>query len=293
MKQQEMAPADLAKMTIAYSIPGVDAVTVSRDVPYRATESGALTFDVYYPPGVAPDEPRPAVLIVHGYSDAGLPNVFGMTFKEMGQPVSWARLMAASGLVTVVYSNRQPVDDVQAILQYLRDHGASVGIDASRLGLWAASGHVPLALWLLMQAERREVRCGVLSWGYMLDLHGATSVADMQRAFPFANPGAGKSMDDVRNDVPLLVVRAGRDQFGVNESLDSFIVGALKRDLPVRLVNHAGAPHSFDLFADSEETREIIREILRFMQFHLLGPAEAGHYDRVRLKPDTTTGSDE
>ena len=64
----------------------------------------------------------------------------------------------------------------------------------------------------------------------------------------------------------------------MNTSLDSFIAGALQKDLPVRMINHAGAPHAFDLFEDSEATREIIREILRFMQFHLSGPAEAGHY---------------
>jgi acetyl esterase/lipase len=173
---------------------------------------------------------------------------------------------------------------VQTILQHLRDHAASLGIDGRRLGLFAASGHVPLALWLLMQPERREVRCAVLCCGYMLDLHGASSVADMQKSFPFANPGTGKSMENVRNDVPLLVVRAGRDQFGVNESLDDFISGALDRDLPVRLINHAGAPHAFDLFDDSEATREIIREILRFMQFHLVGSAVAKGYGVTRTE---------
>jgi len=118
-------------------------------------------------------------------------------------------------------------------------------------------------------------------------LHGATSVADMQKNYRFANPGTGKTMDDVRSDVPLLVVRAGRDQFGVNTSLDAFIAGALQKDLPVRMINHAGAPHAFDLFEDSETTREIIREILRFMQFQLLGPAEAGHDIGVKAEHDT------
>jgi len=285
MKQEEMAPTELAKMTVVYSIPGVEAVPVQRDVPYRTTESGSLCFDVYYPPGAAADSRLPAVLFIHGYSDAGVPNVFGRIFKEMGHPVSWAQLIAASGVVAILYSNRQPVDDLEAILQHLRDHAAGLGIDASRLGIFATSGHVPLALSLLMQAERREVRCAVLCCGYMLDLNGATSVADMQKNFRFANPCAGQSMDDVRKDVPLLVVRAGQDQFGVNESLDDFIVGALQRDLPVKMINHAGVPHAFDLFDDSEATREIIREILRFMQFHLSGPAEAwsgpakaGHY---------------
>jgi len=293
MKQEEMPPTELAAMTIVYSIPGVEAVAVRRDVPYRATESGSLGFDVYYPPDAAADAPLPAVLFIHGYSDAGAPNVFGRTFREMGHPMSWARLIAASGLVAILYANRQPVDDVQAILAHIREQATSLHIDGSRICLFASSGHVPLALWLLMQANRPEIRCAVLCCGYMLDLNGATSVADMQKNFPFANPGAGKTMDDVRNDVPLLVVRAGRDQFGVNQSLDDFVAGALDMDLPVRMINHAGAPHAFDLFEDSEATREIIREILRFMQFHLSGPAEAGHYTRSPAKAGHYTGSNE
>jgi len=281
MKQEEMPPTELAKLRVAYSIPGVEAVTVQRDLPYRETESGSLTFDVYYPPGVAPGERRPAVLVVYGYSDAGMPNVFGRLFKEMGQVVSWAQLIAASGLTAIVYSNREPVDDVQLVLRHVRDHAASLGIDETRLGLWAASGNVPLALWLLMQREWSEVRCAVFCCGFMLDLQGATPVADMQKTFRFANPAAGKSLDDVRDDVPLLIVRSGRDQFaGLNDSIDGFISAALQRNLPIRLVNHADAPHAFDLFHDSELSREIIREILRFMQFHLSGPAEAGHYSR-------------
>jgi dienelactone hydrolase len=272
MKQEEMPPTELAKMTVVYSIPGMETVRVLRDVPYRSTESGSLCFDVYYPPGSAADSQLPAVLFVHGYSDAGVPNLFGRTFKQMGHPVSWAQLIAASGMVAILYSNRQPVDDLEAILQHLRDHAVGLGIDRNRLGLFATSGHVPLGLSLLMQPERREVRCAVFCCGYMLDLNGATSVADMQKLYPFANPCAGKSMEDVRRDVPMLVARAGRDQFGVNESLDSFIAGALHQDLPVRLVNHPGVPHAFDLFDDTEATREIIREILRFMQFHLVGP---------------------
>jgi hypothetical protein len=43
----------------------------------------------------------------------------------------------------------------------------------------------------------------------------------------------------------------------------------LTRNLPVTVVNHADGPHAFDLLHDSEATREIIRQMLRFMQFHL------------------------
>jgi hypothetical protein len=278
MKQEEMSPTELAKLRIVYSIPGMEAVTVRHDVPYRETEAGLLTFDVYYPPGVSAGERRAAVLLVYGYSDAVAPNVFGRTFKEMGATVSWAQLIAASGLVAIAYSNRQPVDDVQAVLRCVHERAASLGIDETRLGLWAASGNGPLAVWLLMQKEWGALRSAVLCNGFMLDLDGSTAVADMQKVFRFANPGAGKSVDDVRDDLPMLIVRSGRDQFaGVNESIDAFVSGALRRDLPVRLINHAGAPHAFDMFHDSEATREIIREILRFMQFHLSRPAHTGH----------------
>jgi acetyl esterase/lipase len=254
-------------------------VTVRPEVPYRETEAGALTCDVYYPPDATSAERRPAVLMVLGYSDAARPHVFGRTFKAMGSTVSWAQLIAASGMVAIAYSNREPVEDVGMVLQYVRDNASRLGIDETRLGLWAASGNVPLALWLLMRKEWPALTCATLCYGFMLDLHGATAVADMQKTFCFANPCAGKSVDDVRDDVPLLIVRAGRDQFaGINESIDGFVRDAVQRDLPVTMINHAGAPHAFDLFDDSDTSREIIRQILRFMQCHLFRPAEAGHY---------------
>src|SRR4029453_9010807 len=132
MKQEEMAPTELAKMTVVYSIPGVEAVTVRRDVPYRETASASLGFDVDSPPGAAPDDRRPAVLIVYGYSDAGVPNPFGRSFKEMGMTVSWARLIAASGMVAILYSNREPVEDATAVLRYVREHASRLGIERRR-----------------------------------------------------------------------------------------------------------------------------------------------------------------
>jgi hypothetical protein len=136
--------------------------------------------------------------------------------------------------------------------------------------LFALSANVALAVGLLMQADREYIKCAALCYGYMLDVAGAAGVAEAQRTYRFANPGAGKSVDDVRSDVPLLVARAGQEQFpGLNESIDNFVAGALRRSLPITVINHASAPHAFDVFHDSEMTREIIRQILRFLSFHL------------------------
>ena len=270
-KQEEMTPADLAKLTVLYTIPGVEQVTIRRDEPYRTTESGPLTMDLYYPHDVPAGSLLPAVIVVYGYSDATLPNPFGCTFKELGPSISWARLIAASGVIAILYSNREPAEDAAAVFRYVRDHASSLGIDGTRIGLWAQSANVPVALWLLVQQEM-PVTCAVLSNGYMLDSDGATGVADIQKTYRFANPAAGKSVDDVRKHVPLLIARSGKEQFpGVNESIDNFVRGALRCNLPLTLINYADAPHAFDLFHDSDTTREIIRQILSFLRFNLVG----------------------
>jgi hypothetical protein len=56
----------------------------------------------------------------------------------------------------------------------------------------------------------------------------------------------------------------------LNETMDRFLLKALSPNLPITIMNHAAAPHAFDLFDDSETSREIIRQILAFMRFHLL-----------------------
>jgi hypothetical protein len=268
-KQEEMTPNELAELTVLHTVPGVEQVTIRRDETYRTTEAGPLTLDVYYPPGAAAGPRLPAVIIVYGYSDAGFPNVFGRLFKEMGPSVSWAKLIAASGMIAILYSNREPATDAIAVVRYVRERASSLGIDGTRIGLWSASANVPVALWLLMQADV-PATCAALCCGYMLDVDGATGVADIQKTYRFATPAAVKSVDDVRKGVPLLIARSGQDQFpGLNESLDNFVRGALRCNLPLTLVNHADAPHGFDLFHDSETTRAIIRQILGFLRFHL------------------------
>jgi hypothetical protein len=261
---------EIAKKTVVYRMPGIDAVTIRRDEVYRVTDAGALTMDLYYPPDSKARARMPAVVFVIGYSDVGAQAILGCKFKEMGSYVSWAQLMAASGVVAITYTNREPASDLQALLQYVRQNAGPLGIDENRIGVWACSGNVPLALSVLME-KAQPLKCGVLCYGLMLDLEGATAVADAARTWRFVNACAGKSLDDLPRDVPLFIARAGRDETpGLNEALDRFLVQALNRNLPVSFVNHAEAPHAFDLFHDSVTSREIIRQILGFMRCHLL-----------------------
>jgi acetyl esterase/lipase len=257
---------------VVYRLPGADAVTIRRDVEYSVTDLGTLTMDIYYPPDSKSGMRIPAVVFVNGYPDPGFQRIVGCKLKEMESYISWGQLTAVSGLVAITHTTgKEPAADIHALLQYVRQSAAGLGIDENRLCVWACSGNVPNALSVLMQKDRDYIKCAVLCYGFMLDLEGATSVADAARQWGFVNPCAGKSVADLPQDIPLFIARAGQDEMPhLNETMDHFLSKAVKFNLPITFVNHRVAPHAFDLMHDSEISREIIRHMLAFMRFHLL-----------------------
>jgi acetyl esterase/lipase len=264
----ETPQARIAAQRIVYNVPGMDAVTIRRDETYRTAGGRALTMDIYYPSPAPRDGAWPAVIFVTGFPDAGAQRMFGRKFKDMGSYVSWAQLVAASGMAAITYENDAPAEDVHAILQHVRDHAEDLQIDVRRLGVWACSGNVPNALSVLRQAL---VKCAVFCYGYFLDLDGSSRVADAARQFGFVTPCAGRPVGDLPASVPLFIARAGGDLMpGLNQTLDRFVAGALASDLPVTLVNYPGAPHAFDVLADADSSRDIIRQILKFMESGLV-----------------------
>jgi dienelactone hydrolase len=267
---EDTKPDDISKKVVVYRLPGMDGVKVLRDVVYRENGAGALTMDIYYPPDSQSGARIPAVIFIAGYPDLGFQRIVGCKFKEMGAYISWGQLTAASGLVAITYTNLEPATDIYALLEYVRQNANKLGIDENRIGLWACSGNVPLALSVLMKEGLDYLRCAVLCYGLMLDLDGSTHVAEAAKLWGFVNPCAGKSVADLPQSLPLFIARAGQDQMPhLNETIDRFLTKALTHNLPMTFVNHPDAPHAFDLMHDSETSREIVRQILAFMRFHL------------------------
>jgi len=262
---------DMLKRTVVSSLEGAEDVRVVRDVEYRITDDGPLTMDIYYPPDFKSGTRIPAVVFVLGYSDVGFQAKLGFKQKEMGCYSSWAKLAAVSGLMAITYTNREPLQDIRALLQNIRREAVSLGIDEGRIGVWCSSGNVPVALSVLMEQEHSFLKCAVLCYGFMLDLDGSTGVAEAAKQWGFANPSAGKSVEDLPKGTPMFIVRGGQDQIPhINETIDRFLVHGLASNLPITFVNHPAAPHAFDLHHNSDLTREIIREILAFLRFHLM-----------------------
>jgi len=187
--------------------------------------------DLYVPPDAT--GPLPAVVIVAGYPGR---------FNTLEPVIAWAKRIQASGMIAVAYGDCE----LPAMLEQVRAHAR---IDANRLALFAISGNVALALSAL-----RGMRCAALLYGCMLDLDERTT------SFGFADPRT--RFEDIPRDVPLLLVRAGRDQFaGINESIDRFVANSLAHNLPVTLINHPEAAHG-------DTTAEVVRQTLDFLRSH-------------------------
>ncbi len=214
---------------VLYKIPDMQSVQV-RKTEFAGATGESLPMEIYQ--AVRPTaDPLSVVAIIAGYPDPGFEQKVGCKFMETEWTISMARLIAASGMVAITHSNREPESDALALMQHL----TSMGL---RVGIWATSGHGPVAL-----AAATKAVCGVL-----------------------VNP--------VTNDfcpaTPLFVVRSGKDETpGLNQALDAWAARAIADNRPCTFVNYPDAPHSFELAVDGQETRRILQQGLDFLRAHL------------------------
>lgn len=234
---------------------------VRRDLAYG---DDARVCDVYLPERST--GPAPAVVLVTGYPDPGYEAFTGRKQMQIRGYQDWAKLLAASGMAAVLYSNIEPVADAGALLAFLRGEAAQLGIDPERIALWACSGNVPNAIHLAW--ANSAIRCAVLLYGFMLDGEGSNSIAEASETFRFANPNRG--MENFPENTPLLVIGAGRDEFpGLNESIDSFEAEAIARNSPVSVIRYPEGVHGFDVLDDSRRSIEMIKLCVGFLRLRL------------------------
>lgn len=240
-------PHEIATRRVLYEIAGMQSIQ-PREFTFTGADGESLPGRIY-----STNRARGVVVIIEGYPDPGFVQHVGCRFMDMQWSISLAQLIAASGLAAITYANRQPAADALTLFDHLTTNSSRLGIDGSRLALWATSGHGPVAISLLSR-----VSCAVLS-------NPITDVRLREDASTFA-PGASADRSARQAEIPIFVVRSGKDETpGLNASLDRFIANALAENRPITVVNHAAAPHSFELNHDSSTTRQIIRQALEFL----------------------------
>ena len=235
--------------------PGMDGVRIARDVTFKTVEGRSLGMDVYSPSDASKAKLLPVVIFVNGVGDApGRPKL-----RTWGQYTSWPRLIAASGMIAVTFDTRAGdanAEDIRDAFAYVREKGRSMGIDPSRIGAWSCSANVRTALPLLMQPGAPFAVAAVVYYG-------------------------SADVEQMRADLPVLLVRAGRDRPQQNEQIDRLTAQALAANAPWTVVNLPSSRHAFDVFDDTDESRAAIRKTVEFLG------------GRLEARPATTREPDE
>lgn len=210
---------------LAFRDPSVPHQTLT----YVSTpDGGALRLDLYG--GATTDSPRPLVLIIHGGSWR---NGDRTQLPSMAKRLAHAGYAVAAMDYRLAPAHRFPAayDDVQAAVNYLRDHAAELRIDPERVVLYgrSAGGHLALLAAYRMQAPFVRGVVGLYpptdlaySWDHptnprVLDTHGTLrdflggapgDSTELHARYEEASPYAWAR----ESSPPTLLIHGGRDE---------------------------------------------------------------------------------
>jgi hypothetical protein len=266
--------SQIFKNALTYNLPDMERVEV-HNVVYRNIDDTTLTMDIYYPPVMEADERLAVVIFVVGYTDSAAQRIVGSHLKDWGPFTSWCRLTAAAELIAITHQTQQP-DDIELLLEYIRENGASLNIDTDRIGIWSCSANSPTAISFAMQEDLKYLKFAVFYYSLMLTPDNQLREEINNLCAPRGCYAAElKDVKQLRKDLPLLIVRAGHDDVPyVNESIDHLVSLATEGDVPLTLVDYKEGIHGFDVKAfwpkaPHAKSGEIVRQTLEFMRSNL------------------------
>lgn len=270
------------RLPLHYPPPDARAYRVLADRTYRTVSGHAYPLDVYQPASLEKDAERPAVVIVHGQAHP----------SRLREAKAWpalqglARVLAARGMVAVVpnlgssasgpepsrqFSNVELVaDNLVTVVRHVQAHALALRVDRRRIGLWVASEGGLYALGPALGGEvNGAVRCAValyprLSEARLLATRPALPDSVLERLRPSAHLRRHR-----QGLLPLLIVRAGRDDGEANRAIDEFVELAREVEAPVTLVRHDEGHHGFEAVDATDQTQAVLDRAIAFLERYL------------------------
>lgn len=220
-----------------------------------------LSLDLHLPEGLSEGEAAPVVLFLHGGGwRLGSRRMFvpHRSAEETFGRITAAGFAVASADYRLSGEARfpAPVEDVLAAIDWLRDHGAEHGLDATRIVAWGESAGAHLAA--LAALDERAGLAGVVDWYGPSDL---TALGG--QLFPG---------DPARFDEDPTTREAGLLGGAVATRME------IARDASPALQAHAGAPPFLILHGEADH-------LVPFAQSRALADALAGVGADVELVP--------
>jgi dipeptidyl aminopeptidase/acylaminoacyl peptidase len=259
------------KDAVAYDVPHMDEVIIHKDIPYLKTPDSALKMDIYYPPKFNFNSKIPAVVFVYAYTNDGQLKAVGKQFRKWIAYTSWCRVVAASGMAAIAYETVNPVNDLNSLLQYVKTNADKLNIDANKIGAYAGSANTTTALAYILNDTNSIFKCAAINYGIFLctDFKHLSLMDTLSQNMGFVTPRLSEPVS-WNKKVPLMIVHVGKDFVPhSDESLTGFVDKAINQKVPFTLIHYATGIHGFDVWADDETTRQIIKTTLDFWKFYL------------------------
>ncbi|MBC7901140.1 MAG: tetratricopeptide repeat protein [Saprospiraceae bacterium] len=237
--QDQRSPLDPTRWGVVYDVAATKNVSVKTDVPY----SGTLGIDIYSPPGAKAGDKFPAVIFLNAIGDRPDSKV-----KSWAIYSSWPRLVAAHGMVGISMDADGSTiqDSLKSLFDFIGKDGAKYGIDAGRLGVYAASANVTQSsIYLMGEGAAKGIKAAVLYYG-------------------------GAPQGNLRKDLPVLFVLAEGDLGGgFGQQAIPLWQRVTESRAPWTMVFASRQPHAFDAFEDTDESRRLVKQTIDFWKTHL------------------------
>jgi hypothetical protein len=264
-------PQDFPQRRIVYQIPEMKDVICHNGIVYHSVNGIDLKADIYVPSNGGKSNPLPIVIIVINYPDSVFNKIFGRDGKDLQMAVSWAELIAASGMAAVTYQTQFSHSETDSLIYFLKKSAEDYNIDMNNLCVFGASANT-LAAQSLMQNDDYSIKCAVFNYGILLtpDQKYYAEIDSAANMFGFYFSDLRK-ISRIPENIPMLVTRAGKDRFQiVKNTTDYFVAEAMRSNAQLTFINYSDGQHDFDVLDDTEISKLIIRQTVDFMKTHLL-----------------------
>jgi dienelactone hydrolase len=200
------------------------------------------------PDGSGVPTPRPAVVFVHG---GPIDPAFPLA-REWPLYQGYGRAAAQRGVVGAMvdlrltrFTELEPAaEDLATAVDLVR---ADPRVDPDRLAIWAFSGGGLLtADWL--RRPPAYLRCVALNYPVLAPLPWLPAIARFRPIDALA--GAG--------DLPIVLIRAGRDRDDIARTQADFVTAARERGARLDIIDVPDGQHAFDIVDDTDQSRAAI-----------------------------------
>lgn len=259
---------ELNQRRIVYQIPEMEDVVCHKGEIYYS-DSMDLEADIYTPPGLSRGSKLPVVILTNNYPDVVWDRKSGVRHKDWQMIISWAELIAASGMVAVTYQTKYSPIEAESLIRYLSINADKFNIDINRIALFGCSANT-LAAQSIMQNDEFNIRCAIFYYGLLLtpdEKYYAEIDTMSSYGFYFSDL---RKVSTIPESIPLLVARAGKDQYPIiMNTTDHFVAEAIRSNAQLSFINYPEGQHDFDILDDTENSRLIIRQTVDFLTENL------------------------